>query len=272
MAVDDVEKNACVRGCDTRVTLTTMNRKSFIQSHGATCANWTWSWSFVNEEKKIVIFGAWDMHTNGSRSLILSEAWAKNGVGHKSPAFPQSREHLRLVEEEDYKLLTFPIVFSDELQDDSGVGPAKIKGFEPVLTPKSLVRAGGSWYASDNEIPASIAEEVSTPERFLEGAAKTISVNAYERNNKARSACIRHHGAFCAICKFNFEAVYGAIGKGFIHVHHIVPLSEVRREYALDPIRDLIPVCPNCHAIIHITQPAMSVEEVKRCLAVEKNG
>lgn len=249
-----------------------MSRKSFIQSHGATCANWTWSWSFVNVEKQTVIFGAWDKNTEGSRALLLSEAWAKNFSGRKNPAFPQSREHIRLVEEQGYKLLTFPIIFSDELQDEDGFGPAKIKGFKQVLTQRSLIRVGANWYASDDAVPTSIPEEVSNPERFVEGAAKTISVNAYERNSKARSACIKHYGAVCAICDFNFETAYGAIGKGFIHVHHIVPLGEIRREYELDPIRDLIPVCPNCHAIIHLTQPAMSIEELRNCLAAAKDA
>jgi len=164
-----------------------------------------WSWSFVNVDEQTVIFGAWDKNTEGSRSLILSEAWAKSRAGRKSPAFTQSREHILLVEEQGYKLLTFPIIFSDELQDEDGFGPAKIKGFEPILTPKSLVRVGRSWYASDDVVPISIPEEVSNPERFMEGAAKMIAVNAYERNSKARTACIKHHGAVCAICNFNFE-------------------------------------------------------------------
>lgn len=249
-----------------------MNRKSFIQSQGATCANWTWSWSFVNDEERLVIFGAWDKNTEGSRSLILSEAWDTNRAGRKNPGYAQSREHIRLVEEQRYKLLTFPIIFSDELQDANGFGPAKIKGFEPNLTPKSLVRIGGSWYASDDAVPTSIAEEVPNPEKFVEGAAKTIAVNAYERNSKARSACIEHYGAVCVVCNFNFEAVYGAIGTGFIHVHHIIPLAEIRQEYELDPIRDLIPICPNCHAIIHLTQPAISIEELRSCLTTSKDA
>ncbi len=244
-----------------------MNRKSFIQSQGATCANWTWSWSFVNDEKQTVIFGAWDNNTEGARSLILSETWATNPAGRKNPGYRQAREHIRLVEDQGYQLLTFPIIFSDERKDENGIGPAKIKGFDPVLTKKSLVVVGGKWYASDDAISSSIAEEVSNPEKFLEGAASTISVNAYERNSKARLACIKHHGAVCAVCNFNFEATYGPIGNGFIHVHHIIPLAEIRHEYELDPIRDLIPVCPNCHAIIHLTQPIMSIEEIRRCLA-----
>jgi 5-methylcytosine-specific restriction protein A len=55
-------------------------------------------------------------------------------------------------------------------------------------------------------------------------------------------------------------------------VHHIVQLSEIRREYKLDPIRDLIPLCPNCHAVIHLTQPAMSVEDLRKCHAVAKHA
>lgn len=223
----------------------------------------------MNTVERKVIFGAWDKNTEGSRALILSETWAQSRSGRKSPAYPQSREHIRLVEEEAYQLFIFPIIFSDELQDDEGVGPAKIKGFEPVLTEKFLARVGGSWYACDTELPNAIAEEVSNAERFVEGAVKSIVVNAYERNGKARSACIKHYGPTCAVCSFNFEATYGSIGKDFIHVHHIVPLSGIRKEYVLDPIRDLIPVCPNCHAVLHLSQPSMKIEDLRKCVTAK---
>lgn len=247
-----------------------MSRKSFILSHGATCKNWKWSWSFINAEKRIIIFGAWDKNTEGSLSLILDEAWAKNSTGRKNPAYPEAREHIRFVEEDGYTLQTFPILFSDELQDEDGIGPAKIKGFKSILTRKSLIRVGGKWYASDDTGPSSITEEIFQPERYVEGASTRVAVNAYERNRKARAACIKHYGASCAVCDFNFEKVFGAIGRGFIHVHHVVSLSEIAKEYELDPIRDLIPVCPNCHAIIHLTQPMLSVEELRNYIAVIK--
>jgi 5-methylcytosine-specific restriction protein A len=243
-----------------------MNRKSFMQAQGATCKNWTWSWSFVNHEKKIVIFGAWDRNTEGNRALILSEAWEKNSSGKRKPAYSQSREHIRLIDEEGYKIFTFPIIFSDELQDENGIGPAKISGFEPNLSKKKLIRAGINWYASDNSIPPISAEEVANPDGFIEGATKIISVNAYERSKKARLECIRHYGAVCAGCGFDFGKKYGVIGKGFIHVHHKVPLSEIRKEYKLNPITDLIPICANCHAMVHLTQPAMTIEELKKCI------
>lgn len=106
-------------------------------------------------------------------------------------------------------------------------------------------------------------EEGESPETYLEGAAIRVSVNAYERNAKARQKCIEYHGCTCAACGFDFEDTYGQIGRGFIHVHHVKPLSEIAAQYEVNPIQDLRPVCPNCHAILHMHSPAMSIEELK---------
>ncbi|RHW38191.1 HNH endonuclease [Neobacillus notoginsengisoli] len=92
-------------------------------------------------------------------------------------------------------------------------------------------------------------EEVS--EALEEGKRKTINVNIYERNPLARKQCIDYYGIQCQICDFNFEKKYGEVGKDFIHVHHIVPLHEIQGDYKVDPKKDLIPVCPNCHAMLH---------------------
>ena len=96
-----------------------------------------------------------------------------------------------------------------------------------------------------------------------EGAKKQVIVNGYERNPKARQECIKYYGAKCFICGFNFEKEYGKIGRGFIHVHHIKPLSEIKEEYKVNPIEDLRPVCPNCHAMLHKKSPAYSIEEIQ---------
>jgi len=99
---------------------------------------------------------------------------------------------------------------------------------------------------------------------LFEGAKKQILVNAYERNSKARQECIDHYGAKCLICDFDFKKQYGEIGKGFIHVHHILDISTIGKEYKVDPIRDLRPVCPNCHAMLHKRKPAYSIEDIKK--------
>lgn len=242
-----------------------MNRKQFIESLGATCKNWTWSWSFVNEKEKIVIFGAWDRHDDGKMSLILSARWAINQKGQKTKGYSQSREHIRLVKEEGYKLKTFPMEYSEENKDVDGIGPAKIGGFTPEIKKKELIRVGEDWYASDDKTTTRIRipEEVPVQEQYIEGTRKKITVNAYERNSKGRAACLAHYGYKCIVCDFDFRSVYGEIGQNYIHVHHLIPISKIKKEYILDPINDLVPVCPNCHAMIHKTEPALEAEALK---------
>ncbi len=98
---------------------------------------------------------------------------------------------------------------------------------------------------------------------LFEGTKKQITVNAYERSSQARQECINKYGYKCVICDFDFEKIYGDIGQNFIHVHHIKPLSEIDEKYKINPIEDLRPVCPNCHAMLHKRKPAYSIEEIQ---------
>lgn len=108
-----------------------------------------------------------------------------------------------------------------------------------------------------------LPEQIENPQEFYEGASQQITVNTYERNAKARSACIEHYGAKCIVCGFDFQGKYGEIGKDFIHVHHTKPLGEIGAEYKVDPINDLCPVCPNCHAMLHRRKPPFSINELR---------
>jgi hypothetical protein len=130
----------------------------------------------------------------------------------------------------------------------------------------SLVREHQPVPASDFE---TYPEEIPEPSRYFEGATKTVSVNVYERSSGARAACLAHHGHACAVCKFDFEATYGELGQGFIHVHHLKFLSTVDQEYEVDPIEDLCPVCPNCHAMIHRTDPPLSIGDLRKRLMAQ---
>ena len=113
----------------------------------------------------------------------------------------------------------------------------------------------------------SLPEEVPNPFKLFEGAFTQILVNSYERNRNARNKCIDHYGAVCQVCGIRFTDVYGDIGEGFIHVHHLVPLSSISESYQVNPIEDLRPVCPNCHAIIHKKVPPYTCEELKAFLS-----
>ena len=106
-------------------------------------------------------------------------------------------------------------------------------------------------------------DEVDENEKYVEGKTRLVLVNSYERNQVARQKCIEHYGAFCQVCTFDFRNVYGELGKNFIHVHHVVEIATIGTEYSVDPIKDLIPVCPNCHSMLHKKKPAYSIKELK---------
>lgn len=97
-----------------------------------------------------------------------------------------------------------------------------------------------------------------------EGAAKRGLMTRYERNPTARKKCIEAHGVSCVVCRFNFEEDYGRVGKGFVHIHHLTPVSEMEGEYELNPVEDMRPVCPNCHAMIHQRTPPYTIEELRK--------
>ncbi|MGC4092943.1 MAG: HNH endonuclease [Polyangiaceae bacterium] len=127
--------------------------------------------------------------------------------------------------------------------------------------------------AASLEFDAQVAEttafgdELVPASAYREGTAHQLWVNSYERSTSARDACIRHHGLSCVVCGFNFSRVYGSLGEGFIHVHHLRQLKEVGTAYMVDPAADLRPVCPNCHAMIHRRNPSLSIEDVRAVLS-----
>ena len=110
----------------------------------------------------------------------------------------------------------------------------------------------------------SYAEELILKDSFslIEGAKKTVTVNAYERNSKARNQCVAHWGYLCSVCNFDFQKIYGNIGINYIHVHHLVPVSEIGKSHQVNPITDLRPVCPNCHSMLHKSNPPLTIEEL----------
>jgi len=97
---------------------------------------------------------------------------------------------------------------------------------------------------------------------FNEGKAKKVFVNIYERDHKAKIKCLEHYGYKCSACGVLLSDIYGEIAVNFIHVHHIIELASIKEEYIVDPVKDLRPLCPNCHSIIHRKTPAISIDEL----------
>ena len=103
---------------------------------------------------------------------------------------------------------------------------------------------------------------------LVEGAESQATRTERERNPVARRLCIEHYrkndGGFirCIVCRIDFSAAYGSLGEGFIHIHHLNPLSEATGPRQIRPEIDLVPVCPNCHAMIHRGGTTRTISEV----------
>lgn len=104
-------------------------------------------------------------------------------------------------------------------------------------------------------------------EKYEEGSLLDCHGSKYERNHKARQECLKYYGYTCRVCGFDFEKRYGEIGSYFIEVHHRTEISYYDgQNHMIDPIKDLIPVCSNCHSMLHRTSPAISIEELQTYL------
>jgi len=91
----------------------------------------------------------------------------------------------------------------------------------------------------------------NTLESGREGSARVSYVTTYERSPVYRAQAIAIHGVNCKACGFNFESFYGEYAKDYIHIHHLQPVSELDAPQAINPLEDLVPLCANCHSIVH---------------------
>ena len=109
-------------------------------------------------------------------------------------------------------------------------------------------------------------EKTEEEKKYVEGGSNQVLINKYERNPVNRQLCLMANGYTCKICGFDFEKKYGDLGHHFIHVHHIEMVSSHDEEYYLNPESDLIPVCPNCHAMLHKETPPLHPDELRKVI------
>lgn len=169
-------------------------------------------------------------------------------------------------------MIDFALCQFHQSETEAISGPLEITKMEPLeiiniwesLLKDEVPFKVGSGFDEETDSQLDILpEEVVKPDTYIEGATKTIHVNVYERNPQARKDCIKAHGCACVVCDFDFEIEYGEIGKNFIHVHHLRQLADIGEKYELNPVEDLRPVCPNCHAMLHKRRPAYTIEELR---------
>ena len=119
-----------------------------------------------------------------------------------------------------------PPILREHLKEDPDLGNLSIIK-QPVGTQFKVSEKEWELLESFTFGQQTLADEVDISEKHAEGSVKSIQVNKYERSGKARQECIDHYGSNCTVCGFNFEKVYGPIGEGYIHVHHLKEISSI---------------------------------------------
>lgn len=207
----------------------------------------------------MIIFGAWSYNIEIDKALILDEDWREGKKKTISKGLKQSKRHIRLVHEEEYGLKIFTMYPYDN--DKSGM-----KDFTPKPIQKKLQKVGNKWYAIDEYFDFQTVDEIENPQKHLRRSNKADICEFLREKFRSEKEMPRKARFKCSVCSFDFEKVYGEIGKEYIHVHHKIPLSEIKQEYKVNPTKDLIPVCPNCHAMIHRKKEYLDVEELKKLM------
>jgi len=168
------------------------------------------------------------------------------------------------------------------IQGEDQVSLFELKSSSPVLhledfSEDQLLEAAFEWIDPIWGMMLSILPteeiepEIQELESWLpEGARTRVEVNRYERNRKFRNLCLTVLGASCRVCGYNFEDTFGTLGEGYIHVHHVVPVSSMPEDYQFNPLKDLVPVCPNCHSMLHREDPPLPIEKLKDILRAQK--
>lgn len=149
---------------------------------------------------------------------------------------------------------------TDNLKAD--IWNARINGVQ--IPPEIAQNIEAVWGERTGSIGLSYPDELDEGRSYPEGVVKLVSVNRYERDATARLACLEKWGYECSVCSLHLELFYGPIGKSYIHVHHLKPISTVGENYKVDPINELRPVCPNCHAMLHQASPPLTIEELQK--------
>lgn len=161
--------------------------------------------------------------------------------------------------------------------------PVLWKSFEAHITRMPIVEDGDleysevvcEWGALMMGMILTLADIVPVEDEiekkgYKEGNVRRVESDRYERNPLNRKLCLAVKGYDCSICGFNFTDTYGELGHNFIHVHHITPVSKMGPGYLVNPVNDLIPVCPNCHAMLHKCDPPIQPIQLKNVIIERK--
>lgn len=215
------------------------------------------------EEQALAVYENGKKHLNYRASRFLQKIRSDGGVAAAKAWLRPKKDDkptngfLRLVEHGRLDLSLEAVVLNERWG-------ALFSEVELAVARQRLAKYGYFEIAADHrDRDDMLPQEVAVGELFLEGAVRSVLVNQYERNSAARSACIDHYGPQCYVCGFDFGNAYGSAFSRCIHVHHLCPLSSIGNSYQVDPVADLRPICPNCHAVVHKRDPCYTIAEAR---------
>lgn len=239
---------------------------------------------------------------NHSFSFRMNRGWRSSQLIFEPDTFSQTAvtsmvckiaesidEVIRLIEDAEAKLSSFEVkvdglevhkieenydysssnlsILAEVYSDEEVPSASFLSDGERQLVEKAVLFT--VFLLSTNELTYVAADEA---QGFPEGAVETITVNRYERDGRNRAEAIRIHGMRCAVCDFNFSEFYGPLGTGFIVVHHVFPVSQLGPDYEIDPATDLVCICANCHAMVHRSDPPITVLELRELVKISSKG
>lgn len=199
--------------------------------------------------------------------------------GVEKMAYPEKRDIKLLYEGDSYNGLfrtdehgRIRMFWHSDLADRFKEHPHQPDNYPAIIFTKvgidsydvAIVDTPGSTIYNDSHDNIETEIDIIDAKNDVEGKKKVYYSTRYERSSNNRRLAIRYHGCKCMACGFDFEKVYGEIGKGFIEVHHIKPLYSKDEEVVVDPKTDLICLCPNCHRMVHrYKDKVLSLEELR---------
>ena len=186
---------------------------------------------------------------------------AEPGSGEEIRKIPVNHlaDRLRFVSTKgnDHLTLTDGAVNPQQLQAMRLLDPAAV----PLLAREPSIRPRERQARMEQPIPPT-NEQMADP-TYAEGGTILVEMTRYERDPRARQACLDHYGACCQVCEVPMDRIYGRAMTGYIHIHHIRPLAKQGTHHRVDPTHDLLPVCPNCHTYLHQEDPPISIARAR---------
>jgi hypothetical protein len=149
-----------------------------------------------------------------------------------------------------------PLQLLNHLEQAQG-GPGRHKCVTCAYAWGATIRGSTT---SGHEPPEADGED---QELFVEGTLHHVELNIWERNRHARTAALKHHGTTCLVCCVPMNETYGTRGADVVQVHHLHTEGRDGTARPVDPRIDLVPVCPNCHVMLHRESPPLTPEALR---------